>query len=98
MPGLWPADEITVKDVENYFNGSRIVQVDRGGYQEPMRIPKSRPTGFGEGTNRCVEAGIFVVAFRPCEHMGRADTAGVLNASAKLVCAPLSGQCRRDPS
>ena len=88
MPGLWPADEITVKDVENYFNGSRIVQVDRGGYQEPMRIPKVGQPDLEKALTAAVEAGILWLLSGPASIWGEPIPAGVLNASAKLSAPP----------
>jgi len=44
LPGLWSADEIGVQAVFDYFGGKIVVQVDRGGYQEPMQIPKAEQT------------------------------------------------------
>lgn len=31
LPGLWTDEEITVQTVIGFFDGSRVVQVDRGG-------------------------------------------------------------------
>ena len=40
LPGLWPADGITVKSVTDYFGGGHSVTVPREGYEDTVFIPK----------------------------------------------------------
>ena len=87
LPGLWPGDEITVKAVADYFNGSTTVQVDRGGYQEPMRIPKAGQTVLDKAIAAAVENGILWLLSGPASLLGEPIPPGVLNAAARL-CPP----------
>jgi hypothetical protein len=41
LPGLWVGERLTLRDVEAYFSGGRVIQVKREGYEEPMTIPKA---------------------------------------------------------
>jgi hypothetical protein len=41
LPELWSGDEITSQSAIDYFSGGKVVQIDRGGYKEPLRIPKA---------------------------------------------------------
>src|SRR5437762_13422545 len=38
LPDLWDEEEIAVQTVFDYFHGGKVVQVDRGGYHEPVPI------------------------------------------------------------
>ena len=41
LPDLWAGDEITADSVAAYFDGNKVVQVQREGFTEPMEIPKA---------------------------------------------------------
>jgi len=84
---LWPDEEITVKDVGDYFAGGNTVQVDRGGYQEPMPIPRIGPAVLEKSIAAAVENGILWMLSGPASILGEPIPAGVLTAAAKL-CAP----------
>jgi hypothetical protein len=87
LPGLWPADEITVKAVAEHFSGSTMVQVDRGGYQEPMRVPMATEAAVNKAVAAAVESGILWMFSGPASLLGEPIPAGVMNPIAKL-CAP----------
>lgn len=87
LPNLWTTNEITVKAIADYFNGSTVVQVDRGGYQEPMQIPKSGQLVMEKAISASVEKGIVWLLSGPASILGEPIPAGVLSTSAKL-CAP----------
>jgi hypothetical protein len=87
LPALWSDGEITAKTVDDYFAGSKVVQVDRGGYQEPVHIPKAGPAVVEKAVNSAVESGGVWLLSGPASILGEAIPAGVLNPSAKL-CAP----------
>jgi hypothetical protein len=87
LPGLWPGDEMTVKAVFDYFNGSTVAQVDRGGYQEPIRIPKASPTTLEKSIAVAVETGSLWLLSGPASILGESIPAGVLNPNARL-CPP----------
>jgi hypothetical protein len=87
--GLWQTDEISVRAVEDYFNGSMVVHVDRGGYKEPMQIPKTSHAALEKAVTTAVESGILWLFYGPASIWGEPIPAGVLNSNAKL-CAPPS--------
>lgn len=90
LPGLWHGDEITVKNVLDYFNGSTIVQVDRIGYQEPMHIPKANQNILEQAIAAGVENGNLWLLSGPASILGEAIPTGVLNTNAKLCPPPSS--------
>lgn len=89
LPGLWSGDEITVKTAIDYFSGSKIVQVDRGGYQEPMQIPKVTKEVIEQAVGKAVEESLIWLLSGPASIFGEPIPAGILNAKAKL-CPPPS--------
>jgi hypothetical protein len=87
LPGLWSGEEITVKVVADYFNGSKVVQVDRGEYKEPMRIPKASQAVLEKAIASAVENGTLWLLSGPASILGEPIPAGVLNTKAQL-CGP----------
>jgi len=88
LPGLWTADEIAVKAVFDFFGGKTVVQVDRGGYQEPMQIPKAAPDVVHTAIGTAVAEGAIWLLSGPASILGEPIPAGVLNASGKLCVPP----------
>lgn len=87
LPGLWRDDRIAVKAVADYFSGSNMAQVDRGGYQEPVHIPRAEPEAVDNAISAAVESGILWLLSGPASILGEPIPAGVLNLKAEL-CAP----------
>lgn len=88
LPGLWPADKIAVKAVFDYFGGQTVVQVDRGGYQEPMQIPKAEQTVVETAIGTAVAEGTIWLLSGPASILGEPIPTGVLNASGTLCVPP----------
>jgi len=88
LPELWPADEIAVQDVIDYFNGGKIVQVDRGGYQEPVPVPKASQEVVEKAVAGAVESGAVWLLSVPASILGESIPAGVLTPGAKLCVPP----------
>jgi hypothetical protein len=88
LPGLWNADEIAVKAIFDYFSGITSVQVDRGGYQEPMHIPKAEQTVVETAIGTAVANGAIWLLSGPASILGEPIPVGVLNASGKLCVPP----------
>jgi len=88
LPEMWHANEIAVKAVFDYFGGKTVVQVDRGGYQEPMQIPKASQEVVETAIAAAVEDGAIWLLSGPASILGEPIPAGVLNASSKLCVPP----------
>ena len=88
IPGLWTADEIAVKAVFDYFGGKTVIQVDRGGYQEPMQIPKAAQEVVETAIATAVADGAIWLLSGPASILGEPIPAGVLSASGKLCVPP----------
>ena len=87
LPGLWRADEITAKTVFDYFGGATVVPVDKGGYQEPMPIPKATQAVVEKAIAAAVAGGAVWLISGPASILGEPIPEGVLNAGSTL-CAP----------
>ena len=87
LPELWSGDEITVKRAVEYFSGGRVVQIDRGGYQESLHIPKVDVAVLEKTISSAVESGVLWMVSGPASIFGEPIPTGVLNVDAKL-CAP----------
>jgi len=90
LSGLWSGDEIAVKNVLDYFSGTTVVQVDRGGYQEAVRIPKADRTSLEQAIATIVESGELWLLSGPASILGEPIPAGVLNPNARLCVPPSS--------
>jgi len=88
LPELWPGEEITVKSATDYFAGGKTVQVDRGGYREPMSIPKVSRGVLEKAITAAVENGLLWMRSGPASLFGEPIPAGILTANAKLYPPP----------
>ncbi|QOJ18491.1 MAG: ATP-binding protein [Phycisphaeraceae bacterium] len=84
LPGLWASDEITAHDVLSYFDGSKVVQVDRGGFPEPMTVPKAAEVVVNAAICEAVELGKVWLISGPASLLGEPIPAGVLTPTARL--------------
>jgi hypothetical protein len=88
LPALWTGDEITAQEVSSYFSGTHVVQVDKGGYQEPMPIPKAPVPVVEKAITDAVEAGLVWLISGPASLLGEPIPAGVLTPASKLRAPP----------
>lgn len=88
LPDLWPGDEITAQAVIEYFGGKTVVQVDKGGFKEPVPVPKASPEVVDAGIGEAVAAGKVWLLSGPASLLAEPIPAGVLAPSAKLRTPP----------
>lgn len=88
LPDLWAGEEITVQAVMDYFDGTKVVQVDRGGFTEPVPVPKASATVVEAAIGEAVEAGKVWLLSGPSSLLGETIPAGVLSPAAKLRVPP----------
>ena len=84
LPGLWPADEITVKDVISYFAGGHLVVVPKEGYEDTALIPKCDLSAVEKAIADAVERGLIWLINGPASIFRETVPAGILNSSATL--------------
>jgi hypothetical protein len=63
-PGLWDAkDELPLSAFKEYFTGSKVVQIDRGGYTEGQQVPKATSDVVNAAVEKAVANGdLWLVA------------------------------------
>ncbi len=88
LPELWPGDEITVQSVIDYFDGGRVVQVEKGGYTEPVQIPRASQEVVEKALSEAVEKGSIWLSSGPASILGEPIPTGVLTPAAKLSVPP----------
>lgn len=88
LPDLWAGEEITVQAVMDYFDGTKVVQVDRGGFTEPVPVPKASPAVVEAGIDEAVEEGKVWVLSGPASLLAEQIPPGVLTPAAKLRVPP----------
>ena len=84
LPGLWPIEEITVKDVHGYFSGEHTVTVPREGYDDTFAIPGCDSSCVDQALTNAVEQGLLWMINGPASILGELVPPGILNPSAKL--------------
>jgi hypothetical protein len=88
LPDLWPADEIKAQDVMDYFNGTKVVQVDKGGFSEPVPVPKVSSEVVEAAIGEAVAAGKVWLLSGPASLLAEPIPVGVLTPIAKLCVPP----------
>lgn len=88
LPDLWTGDEITVQAVMDYFDGKKVVQVDKGGFTEPVPVPKASADVVNAAVSEAVESGKVWLLSGPASLLAEPIPAGVLTPTAKLRVPP----------
>jgi hypothetical protein len=88
LPSLWPGSDLTVQAVYDYFSGGKVVKVDRGGYQEPVPIPKAPVNVIDDAVRTAVRQGRLWLTAAPTSLLAEEIPAGVLTPSAVLQAPP----------
>ena len=89
LPDLWVDDEITAQTVMDYFSGKTVVQVDKGGFKEPVPVPKASTEVINAAIADAVEAGKIWLLSGPASLLAEPIPAGVLTATSRLCVPPL---------
>jgi len=88
LPELYTGEEVKVKEVVTYFDGTRAVQVDRGGYKEPLRIPKATRDVVLKSVEAAVEDGHCWLLAPPASLWKESVPPGIINDNATLKAPP----------
>ena len=87
LPNLWTGEQITTQAVLGYFNGTTVVQVDKGGFQEPVPVPKASADVVNAAIGDAVEAGKVWLLSGPASLLAEPIPVGVL-APTSTLCVP----------
>lgn len=88
LPDLWTGDEIKAQAAIDYFNGTKVVQVDKGGFTEPAPVPKAPAEAVNVAVAEAVSAGKVWLLSGPASLLAEPIPTGVLQPSATLRVPP----------
>lgn len=88
LPELWSGEEITAQAAADYFGCGKVVQLERGGYTDPVHIPKASQQVVEKAIAAAVEVGSLWLTAGPASILGESIPAGVLTPAAKLSAPP----------
>lgn len=84
LPELWAGDSITLDQAKAYFDGTKVVQVHRDGFTEPVQVPKAPSDVVETVVGGAVEAGLVWLVSGPASLLGEPIPTGVLSGAAQL--------------
>lgn len=90
LPDLWAADEITAQAVLDYFSGTKVVQVDKGGFSEAVAVPKAATDVVDAAIGEAVADGKVWLLSGPASLLAEPLPAGVLSPAARLRVPPMA--------
>jgi len=89
LPELWPSPpELSVRDVLDYFDGTKVVKLRKDLYTEDIRIPSADQSVVMSAIQRAVEESKLWLISGPASMLGEPVPAGVLSDSARLFPPP----------
>ena len=88
LPGLWPNEEITVREIHDYFSGGYTVAVPREGWDDYFSIPVCDSSRVDEAVSAAVAHGLLWMTNGPASILGEPIPPGVLSPSATLRPSP----------
>ena len=88
LPDLWTGEEITAQAVADYFNGKTVVQVDKGGFKEPVPVPKASAEVVNTAVSEAVAVGKVWLLSGPASLLAEPIPTGVLTLACKLRMPP----------
>lgn len=84
LPGLWSGDTLTVQALYDYFRGGQSVNVDKGGFEEPLFIPTVERTVLDATIQQAVTIGRLWLVNEPATVLAEPIPASVLTETAVL--------------
>jgi hypothetical protein len=88
LPGLWSEGGASFADICQYFSGSTIVKVDKGGYQEPVTVPKAPREILAAVIAEAVQQGKLWLTAGQASILAEEIPAGLLTDEALLQAPP----------
>ena len=89
VPGLWDAkDELPLSAFKDYFGGSKVIQIDRGGYTEGQQVPKAPSSVVNAAVEKAVLDGDLWLVAGPTSLFKESIPTGVLTDASLLLPPP----------
>jgi hypothetical protein len=88
VPGLWKSETVKVHEVRGHFLGGVVAKIDRGGYEEPVNIPKAAAGVVDSTILAAVREGKLWMTSGPASLWQEEVPAGVLTGESALRAPP----------
>ncbi len=89
LAGLWETkSELPFSEIKAYFAGGKVIQVDRGGYNEGQQVPKASTSVVKSAVEKAVADGDLWLVSGPTSLFKESIPAGVLTDSSLLLPPP----------
>jgi len=89
LPGLWETKvELPMSEFRAHFAGTKVVQVDRGGYNEGQQVPKASAAVVSAAVEKAVADGDLWLVSGPTSLFREPIPAGVLTDESLLLPPP----------
>jgi hypothetical protein len=85
---LWDGPEVTLKRVREFFSGGRCMKVGRGGYEEPIAVPRVPPTAVDAATVAAVRDGKLWLTSGPASFLAEEVPSGLMTDDAVVQSPP----------
>ncbi len=88
LPSLWNAGSVSFGDICNYFSGGFVVKIDKGGYEEPVTVPKASRDALAGALAEAVKQGKLWLTSGQASILSEDIPAGLLTDDARLQSPP----------
>jgi hypothetical protein len=88
LPGLWSGASVSFGEICNYFSGRFVAKVDRGGYEEPLSVPKGSREALAAAVTEAVKRGKLWLTSERASILSEDIPAGLLTDDAGLQAPP----------
>jgi hypothetical protein len=88
LPSLWTAGSVSFGDICNYFSGTFVARIDKGGYEEPLSVPKASREALGAAVTEAVRQGKLWLTSGQASILSEDIPAGLLTDDARLQAPP----------
>ena len=90
LPGLWKIASVSFGDICNYFSGTFVATIDKGGYEEPLSIPKASRKALAAAITEAVKQGKLWLTSGRASILAEDIPGGLLTEEATLQSPPLT--------
>ncbi len=88
LPDLWRGEALSVDRLHSYFSGASVVKINRGGYEEPLSIPRAEGGAIDAGAREAVKDGFIWLTSGPASLFKEDVPEGMLTDETQLQAPP----------
>ncbi|MGQ0750242.1 MAG: DUF499 domain-containing protein [Betaproteobacteria bacterium] len=88
LPGLWKDAPLKLGEIGSYFSGKHYIQIDKGGYKEPLPIPGASFDVIKQAVNGAIKSGKVWLVTPVLSVFGEEVPLGFLKDDAELLQPP----------